>query len=97
MQDNWELVLLLATDVSRPQEGGSPSRDPGHPVNAAVRRAALQLIEAVLRGGHVAPWTAIPALVTLTTDPNRWTTFVFAGKHALSTILAGAFLLQHVC
>lgn len=71
VQDNWKLVLDLATDVSRPAAAGSPSRDPGHPLNAAVRRAALLLIEAVLRGGLVAPWTAIPTLITLTTDPNR--------------------------
>ncbi|KAK9834236.1 hypothetical protein WJX84_005062 [Apatococcus fuscideae] len=71
LQDNWELVLRLATDVCRPAATGSPSRDPGHPLNAAVRRAALLLIEAVLRGGLVAPWTAIPTLITLTSDPNR--------------------------
>ena len=71
LQANWKLVLLLATDASRPQDFGSPSKDAGHPINAAVRRAALLLIEAVLRGGLVAPWTTIPTLITLTSDPNR--------------------------
>ena len=71
LQDNWDQVLCLATHVSRPSETGSPARDPGHPGHAAVRRAALLLMEAVLHGGHVAPWTSISTLMTLTTDPNR--------------------------
>ena len=69
MQNNWEAVLELATDAQRPEEFGS--RDPGDPQNAAIRRHAVAVMDAVDRNGLVAPWTAVPHLLALTTDPNR--------------------------
>lgn len=38
---------------------------------AAVRRRALDLIEVVVRGGIVVPWSAIPSLMALATDPEQ--------------------------
>ena len=67
---NWEAVLELATDAQRPEDFGS--RDPGDPQNAAIRRHAIAVMDAVDRNGLVAPWTAVPHLLALTTDPNRW-------------------------
>ncbi|CAK0782901.1 hypothetical protein CVIRNUC_006096 [Coccomyxa viridis] len=68
LQNNWEAVLELATDAQRPEEFGS--RDPGDPQNAAIRRHAVAVMDAVDRNGLVAPWTAVPHLLALTTDPN---------------------------
>lgn len=69
MQMNWEAVLELAMDAQRPEEYGSS--DPGDPQNAAIRRHAIAVMDAVDRNGLVAPWTAVPHLLALTTDPNR--------------------------
>ncbi|KAK9829724.1 hypothetical protein WJX72_007528 [[Myrmecia] bisecta] len=72
LQEHWDAVLALATDTSLPSgTPGCASKDPGDPHNAMVRRRALEVIGAVLKGGLVAPWTAIPHLVALTTDPCR--------------------------
>ncbi len=49
--------------------GASPGASPTSSTN--VRRRALELMEVTLRGGLVAPWTAIPSLVTLTTDASE--------------------------
>ena len=43
----------------------------GDPQNAAIRRHAIAVMDAVDRNGLVAPWTAVPYLLALTTDPNR--------------------------
>ena len=71
-QNNWDLVLALATDASLPQEcaAGSAVPDPGDPGPAAVRRHAAAVMDAVDRNGLVAPWTAVPHLLAMTTDPN---------------------------
>ena len=69
MQNNWEAVLELAMDAQRPD--AYSSRDPGDPQNAAIRRHAIAVMDAVDRNGLVAPWTAVPHLLALTTDPNR--------------------------
>jgi cohesin loading factor subunit SCC2 len=37
----------------------------------AVRQRAFELMEAVLRAGLVAPWTAVPHMVALSTDPSH--------------------------
>ncbi|KAG2502251.1 hypothetical protein HYH03_000737 [Edaphochlamys debaryana] len=77
----WERVLALATDVTpTPAPGpsasgqtppatpnGTGSQNPG----ATVRRRALDLVEVVIRGGIVVPWSAMPALTALATDPER--------------------------
>ena len=62
-------MLELATDAGAPEALGS--NDPGDPGNAAIRRHAVAVMDAVDRNGLVAPWTAVPHLLALTTDPNR--------------------------
>jgi cohesin loading factor subunit SCC2 len=71
MQNNWDLVLDLATDATPMGSSGRASCDPGDPINASVRRHAMAVMDAVNRNGLVAPWTALPHLMALTTDPNR--------------------------
>ena len=68
IQDSWEACLRLALDASPvpPAPTGGGPRDPRH---AAVRRAAVALMDSVDRGGLVAPWTAVPTLVAAATDP----------------------------
>ena len=70
----WEQVLALATDAEPPPApagAASPAlADPGSAAAAAVRRHAVVVMDAVDRSGLVAPWTAVPHLVALTTDPN---------------------------
>ncbi|BDA45698.1 Nipped-B-like protein [Coccomyxa sp. Obi] len=70
LQTHWDLVLALATDATPPQARPGASRDPGDPLNASVRRHAVAVMDAVDRNGLVAPWTALPHLFALTTDPN---------------------------
>ncbi|CAL8470720.1 g10262 [Coccomyxa elongata] len=70
LQTHWDLVLALATDAMPPQARPGASRDPGDPLNASVRRHAMAVMDAVDRNGLVAPWTALPHLFALTTDPN---------------------------
>lgn len=76
VQRVWEDVLKLATGVSN-GIGSVHMGTPGHAVAAAavaagdaaqMRRKALELIEVVMRGGLVAPWTAVAPLVALLTD-----------------------------
>jgi cohesin loading factor subunit SCC2 len=72
-QNNWDLVLALATDATPPDAksgAGAARGDPGDPAGAAVRRYAVAVMDAVDRNGLVAPWTAVPHLLALTTDPN---------------------------
>ena len=68
LQEGWEWVLRLALDPAPvpPAPTAAGARDPRH---AAVRRAAVALMDAVDRGGLVAPWTAVPTLVASSTDP----------------------------
>ncbi|KAI8475824.1 MAG: hypothetical protein J3K34DRAFT_517001 [Monoraphidium minutum] len=69
--DMWAEVLALA--VEAPSRGGAAGPSPGaapEAAAAALRRKALELIEVVLRGGHVAPWTAVAPLAALCTDPS---------------------------
>ncbi len=69
-------MLALATDVE--PAGGTTANpasplaqpDPGSAAAAAVRRHAVAVMDAVDRNGIVAPWTAVPHLLALTTDPN---------------------------
>ena len=69
-QNNWDLVLALATDASlrRSARRAAPSGS-GDPGPAAVRRHAAAVMDAVDRNGLVAPWTAVPHLLAMTTDP----------------------------
>ncbi|DBA96220.1 TPA: hypothetical protein ACH3X3_002417 [Trebouxia sp. C0006] len=71
IQNNWEAVKALALDTSRPQQQlpTSPSQDAQSA--AQVRRRALEVMEAVLRGGVMPPFSAVPTLFALTTDPTR--------------------------
>ena len=39
--------------------------------DAQVRRRALEVMEAVLRGGVMPPFTSVATLFALTTDPTR--------------------------
>jgi cohesin loading factor subunit SCC2 len=72
----WNDVLALAVDAPAPPAAGSAGAPPGgappapDAASSALRRRGLELIEVVLRGGHVAPWTAVAALVALCTDPT---------------------------
>lgn len=71
LQGNWDLVLALATDTA---PGGAATAEAAQAQAAQVglvRRRVRDLIEAVLRGGLTAPWSAVPALVALATDPQR--------------------------
>ncbi|KAL0029310.1 hypothetical protein WJX79_009424 [Trebouxia sp. C0005] len=71
IQNNWEAVKALALDTSRSQQQlpTSPSQDAQS--SAQVRRRALEVMEAVLRGGVMPPFSAVPTLFALTTDPTR--------------------------
>lgn len=40
-----------------------------HEASSATRQSAMDLMDSVLRAGLVAPWTAVPQLVALATDP----------------------------
>ena len=68
IQDAWDGVRSLALDPS-PVPPAPLASGPGDPVHSAVRRAAVGLMDAVDRGGLVAPWTAVPTLVASSTDP----------------------------
>lgn len=70
-QTHWDLVLGLATDATPPQTRLGACQDPGDALSASVRRHAVAVMDAVDRNGLVAPWTALPHLFALTTDPNR--------------------------
>ena len=71
LQTHWDLVLELATDAGPPARPDQAARaSPGDPAGAAVRRHAIAVMDAVDRNGLVAPWTAAPHLLALTTDPN---------------------------
>jgi hypothetical protein len=78
-QGMWNDVLALAVDAPAPTAAAaaaapSPPRGPAaaspEAASAALRQRALELAEVVLRGGHVAPWTAVAPLVALCTDPS---------------------------
>ena len=59
----------LRTPGSAAGAGAAAGGAPPEAAAAATRRRALELIEVVLRGGHVAPWTAVAPLVALCADP----------------------------
>jgi hypothetical protein len=71
-QDNWDAVLKLATDTT-PSAPGSALSPPGSGGDLApgthVRRRVVELMEIVIRGGLVGPWTALSPLMALCTDP----------------------------
>lgn len=69
-QDQWSLVLELATDTT-PVVGGQKADKASDARNASVRRQAMIVVDAVYRNGLVAPWLGVPTLVALTTDPCR--------------------------
>ena len=66
LQENWEWVLRLALD---PAPVPPTPASAGPRAHAAVRRAAVALMDEVERGGLVAPWTAVPTLAAASTDP----------------------------
>ncbi|PRW45458.1 nipped-B isoform X2 [Chlorella sorokiniana] len=72
LQDNWDAVLKLATDTT-PSAPGSALSPPGSGGDLApgthVRRRVVELMEIVIRGGLVGPWTALSPLMALCTDP----------------------------
>lgn len=74
LQENWGLVLDLATDTApAPQKGSSAQMAADAKLQAAhVRRHAVNVMDDVYRNGLAPPWEAIPHLVAATTDPNRW-------------------------
>ncbi|GMH40118.1 hypothetical protein BSKO_08022 [Bryopsis sp. KO-2023] len=70
LQRVWGNVCASATDVSE----STPFSASGSPLTPSkqrsdIRLATLELMEAVLKGGMVAPWTAVSPLVALATDP----------------------------
>ncbi|KAL3141175.1 hypothetical protein ABBQ38_003518 [Trebouxia sp. C0009 RCD-2024] len=71
IQSNWEAVKALALDTTTElhQQPTSPLHDTQSA--AQVRRRALEVMEAVLRGGVMPPFSAVSTLFALTTDPNR--------------------------
>lgn len=79
-------MLALATDAEPPPPAAGPASpgraDPGSAAAANVRRHAVAVMDAVDRSGVVAPWTSIPHLIALTTDPNAC-----AAPRALSSAL----------
>ncbi|PSC68988.1 nipped-B B isoform X2 [Micractinium conductrix] len=75
LQDNWEAVLVLATDTT-PSPPGSALSPPGSAdgelaPGTHVRRRVVELMEIVIRGGLVGPWTAVAPLMALCTDPHE--------------------------
>ena len=64
-------MLDLATDTTPLKRNGRAPGDAGDSLNASVRRHAVAVMDVVDRNGLVAPWTALPHLLALTTDPNR--------------------------
>ncbi|KXZ45820.1 hypothetical protein GPECTOR_50g614 [Gonium pectorale] len=75
----WDRIVALASDTTpAPPAGGAGGQTPPATPSgtsgahgAVVRRRALELIEVIIRGGIVVPWSAIPALCALATDPER--------------------------
>lgn len=73
MQENWALVLDLATDTPAHIASASGSNRAAEDARAQaeqVRRHAVNVIDDVNRNGLAPPWEAIPHLVAATTDPN---------------------------
>ncbi|CAD7704601.1 unnamed protein product [Ostreobium quekettii] len=71
LQRLWKPVLELATSVPAQRfSHRNGNDDPGSASSCTVRRSALDLMEAALRAGLVAPWTAVAHLIALATDPN---------------------------
>lgn len=69
IQRVWDDVLRLATGVPPASNGNTPGMATAVAGEAAqMRRKAVELIEVVLKGGHVAPWTAVSPLVAQLTD-----------------------------
>lgn len=68
LQQHWDAVLVLATDSGG---GGGVSPAAAARIAAdgiAIRRRVIALMDVVLRDGLVGPWTAVPALVALSSD-----------------------------
>lgn len=66
MQENKESILALATGVGVAL-GQPDCFDSGE----ELRKCGLQVLEAVERNGVVPPWTLVPPLMALITDPSR--------------------------
>ena len=67
-QEHWSAVLALAADTAPAALAGTEA---ARGAAAGVRRAALNLMDVMVRGGYVLPWSAIPTLVALCTDPTE--------------------------
>jgi cohesin loading factor subunit SCC2 len=70
LQQHWDAVLVLATDSGAASAVGvSPAVAARIAADGiAIRRRVIALMDVVLRDGLVGPWTAVPALVALSSD-----------------------------
>jgi len=69
LQQHWDAVLVLATDSGAAAAGVSPAAAARIAADGiAIRRRVIALMDVVLRDGLVGPWTAVPALVALSSD-----------------------------
>jgi cohesin loading factor subunit SCC2 len=71
LQQHWDAVLVLATDSGAAAAAGVSPAAAAARIAAdgiAIRRRVLALMDVVLRDGLVGPWTAVPALVALSSD-----------------------------
>ena len=64
MQENKGSILALATGV------GIFTAE--HDSSEELRNCALHVLEAVEKNGVMPPWTLVPPLLALTTDPSRY-------------------------
>ena len=65
-QENKESILALAV-IAKPLAAGSPSLQ-----CEELRNSALHVLDAVERNGVMPPWTLVPPLIALATDPSRY-------------------------
>ena len=64
LQENKESILVLATSIGI---FGAEQYDSSE----ELRSCALHVLEAVERNGVLPPWTLVPPLMALITDPSR--------------------------
>lgn len=71
----WHITVLLSSDQGSLEPLSRTQKCLVHDIHCVctqVRRRAQEVMEAVLRGGVMPPFSAIPTLFALATDPNRY-------------------------
>lgn len=73
LQQHWDAVLVLATDSGAAATAAAAGVSSAAAARIAadgiaIRRRVIALMDVVLRDGLVGPWTAVPALVALSSD-----------------------------